>query len=812
MGSRMRLKQEGSHEAMQRSLAWTLMWSVAALGALAGCNSHKSECNFQGGGGPLDHYKHMATEIDYPDVCRPPVSPADMTLSPLAIGKDQPPEYWDMPLEEAMQLALANSTVLRDLSGVVLRSPQNLRTIQDPAITETDPRFGVEAALSAFDANFQYSGYFEKNDRAINNQFFGGGTRELQQDLQTYIAQLSKKTAIGTELTLTNNVNYDFSNAPGNQFPGAWQTIIDGAFRQPILQGGGMTFNRIAGPNGVPGLFSGVMLARLNTDVSLTDFEIGVRDLSSNVENAYWDLYLAYRYLYAAVQDRDRALEYWRTIHAQFVAGREGVDAGMEATARELYFQFEEDVDNAWNGRLLEGTRTYNGSSGGTLRASTTIRGSDGVRVAERRLRLLIGLPISDGRLIRPGDDPPMAKVLFDWDQIVQEAITRRAELRRQKWIIKRDELVLAASRNYLLPRFDAIGRYRWRGLGQELINPVRQPDPFDNAWQNLTGGDYQEWQLGFELQVPIGFRKAHVTVRNAELMLARSRTILWEQEREVVHDLSNSVGDVARSYDVAQAAFNRRRAARDRLQAEQTAYETGVKLKPDAMIEAFRQFNEIDGRFYIALVEYALAIKNVHFEKGSLLDYNEIQLAEGPWPRKAYADAAERNSLRWFPRRLDYILRRGPQFSHGAVDQDTVSPDATVEMLPPPPADPTGEAVQPLPVPPSNLPEPGPDGAQPLNRGTAPQEGPPPLEDDLSRGYDPAVLPASGQAPPTMIGPDSAIAGDTPPGPFLTSESPSINPASEAPAAASGQSIGPAPAPPLGRPTRRLSLPLNAN
>ena len=35
----------------------------------------------------------------------------------------------------------------------------------------------------------------------------------------------------------------------------------------------------------------------LITDISLADFEIGLRDFVSNVENAYWDLYFAYRNL-----------------------------------------------------------------------------------------------------------------------------------------------------------------------------------------------------------------------------------------------------------------------------------------------------------------------------------------------------------------------------------------------------------------------------------------------------------------------------------------------------------------------------------
>ncbi len=52
---------------------------------------------------------------------------------------------------------------------------------------------------------------------------------------------------------------------------------------------------------------NGVLLARVNTDISIAEFEAGVRDLVSNVENAYWDLYFAYRDLDAKITARDSA-------------------------------------------------------------------------------------------------------------------------------------------------------------------------------------------------------------------------------------------------------------------------------------------------------------------------------------------------------------------------------------------------------------------------------------------------------------------------------------------------------------------------
>ena len=53
-------------------------------------------------------------------------------------------------------------------------------------------------------------------------------------------------------------------------------------------------------------------------------------------------------------------------------------------------------------------------SSGGTF------RGVAGVQVAERRLRLVLGLDISDGRQIRPADEPTLGDLAPPADDDVE--------------------------------------------------------------------------------------------------------------------------------------------------------------------------------------------------------------------------------------------------------------------------------------------------------------------------------------------------------------------------------------------------------
>ena len=620
-----------------------LMIAAALIGAAWGCSAREERSR---SATPAAGFTPGLLSIEYPTAV-PPSEDLLATPPPNSLARAEPAAYRDLSLEQAVQTALANNRILRDLGGQLLRTPQNAQAVYNPALQETDPRFGVEAALAAFDASWSSTAFFEKNDRALNNQFFGGGTRLLQQDAYVFQNQLTKRAATGTALTLRQYTDYDANNAPGNAFPSAWNSNIETEFRHPLLQGGGLDFNRIAGPGAAAGNYNGVLVARINTDVSLADLETGVRTLLSDVENAYWDLYYAYRDLDAKIAARNTALETWRRIHTLYATGRRGGEAEKEAHAREQFFRFEEEVQNALAGQPLDGTRTNNGSSGGTF------RGLGGVQVCERRLRLLVGLPLADGELLRPSDEPHPAPLAYDWQPMVAEALARRVELRRQRWIVKRRELELSAARNFLLPQFDAIGRYRWRGFGDDLLGGSN--GRFGDAVGTLFGGDFQEWQLGMELNVPIGFRRAHAAVRNAELHLSRERALLRELERQVVHDLSTATAEADRAFAVVQTTYNRRVAAGEQVEAAQAAFDAD-KATLDFVLESQRLLADAAVRHDRALVEHAIATKNVEFEKGSLLDSLGVRLTESPWVARAYRDATRPDFAR-SAGPLNYIL-----------------------------------------------------------------------------------------------------------------------------------------------------------
>ncbi len=571
------------------------------------------------------------TQLQFTEVCSVPCvdSGAAEQMSPLDLNENMlsADHVRSMTLQECIQLALSNSTVMRDLGGTVIRSPQSIGTNIDPALTYSDPRVGEEAALSAFDANFFVNNYFERNDRGLNNQFFGN-KGQFKQDLNTTQAGVSKRSATGGFYAFRNVTNYDRNNQLSNRFPfDSWETYVEAEVRQPLLQGAGTEFNRIAGPGAVAGQLNGVLLARVRTDVSLIEFERGVRDLLAEVENSYWDLYYAYRDLEARIDVRDIAQE---TLELQ---DENATSRGKIAQAKEQVYRFQAEIVDSLNGRPLDATRTNNGSSPGTFRSN------GGLRISERRLRLLVGMPINDGTLIKPSDAPFSAPVAYDWSSSISEALRRRAEIRRQKWTVKQRELELVANRNFLKPQLDVISRYRFRGFGEDFLGP-------DSASSSLYGGQFQEWQVGLEYNLPVGFRRAHAAVQNSRLSLARETQILKEQERFIHYALSNAISEGKRAYENMNLQRKRLDEIVVQLNAIEAKGDQGEKAELDVRLETHRRLLDARLRYHQAEVEYALALRNVNFEKGTLLDYCNVDLVEAMTAGKAYIDATERRDF----------------------------------------------------------------------------------------------------------------------------------------------------------------------
>lgn len=596
---------------------WRPVVALLLLMLVSGCrNAKPDETAFNN----TDEVDSVMARVDHPEA--DPIVHEDISqpVTLKTLGRGNTPEYWDVTLDEVLGISMMNSQVLRDLGATILRAPGLVQTRYTRLIQQSDPRFGMEAALSVYDAQLFGSAMFQDNYHIANNLLLSGTDSLFSQDKHDYVAQLSKLSATGGQMSLRSLTDYDHNNVVSHLFSTAWQQQFEAEMRQPLLQGGGLTFNRIAGPGAIPGVSNGVLIAKVNTDITAVDFERGVRDYISDTVNAYWDLYFAYRDLDAKRLAMTRSRETWEAYKVQQDEGRES--AASEALAREQYFRFQSEMQDAVAGKVGQRSQVNNGTTGGVF------RGVNGVQVAERRLRLLVGLPVNDGRSMRPIDDPEVAPVDFNWDSIVTESLRRRPEVRAQRLLVKRRELELLAAQNFLAPRLDAVGTARVRGLGHDFAGGGNAGG-YGSALDELGTLNYREYSAGLEFSMPLGFRRAHAGVSNAEFLLARDRAVLTEQERQILHDLSNTLADADRAFEQVQTNQNRYLAAEDALEGLEANRREGLTINLEQLLDIQRRLTEAQSRYYQSRVEYAIALKNVHVEKGSILEYASMGMID---------------------------------------------------------------------------------------------------------------------------------------------------------------------------------------
>ena len=499
----------------------------------------------------------------------------------------------DLSDTEMISLALANSPVLRPLGIRVLDQPGGAATIYDRAITATDPFYGPQAALAQFDSQLAASLDSQNNDRVFNNTTLGGNVQELTQDFGNLNLGLQKRMLGGGTVGLNSVTTYDNNNRQGNIFPSYWERQLEASIRQPLARGAGRQYNEIAGPNATPGFnFSnGIVIARLNTQISDTEFEVALRKFVSGLYSTYWELASQYENYESINRAADVAYKTWQMTLAKREARLEGGEANREAESRAKFYRYRRELQLA-------------------------LGGPSGLYVTERRLRQQMGVPLVDGCVYRPSVSPFVAPVLFDFDTLIAEAMGQRAELRGQSIRVQQQQLRLVASKNFLLPQVDAIGRYRMRGFGDDLYGDGQR---FSSANQDLFSLDHQEWQFGLEMGLTAGRRQAHAAVQNASLQLHRERAILLEQQREIRHEVSDAYAAVLSAYTAFETSNSQVQAARERLDSSQALYE-GDKLQIEFLLDAQAELLQAEQSRIADQIQYSNALVQIGNATGTLL------------------------------------------------------------------------------------------------------------------------------------------------------------------------------------------------
>ncbi len=626
-----------------------------------------------------------------------------------------------LTLKEAIAIALEQGTVggpatnpgfasdnLPQFTGRGISGTDTIRAFAlDPAVAGAE----VERALSKFDARWINAITWNKQDQPTLTlqQSFSNG------DSATLSSTLAKPLPTGGVAGITFSTNYlSLSNPPTNtQFVAlstSYTPRLQFIFEQPLLQGFGVEINQLT-PNFpgsvlIPGLrqsggigTDGILLTRIRRDQSRYQFDAEVNQMLLNVETAYWNLYSAYYNL---------------------AAQEEGLKQSLDS-----YFFFRERFEKG----IARPSPVYQVLAQVQLFRAQVVTARGQVLAAERQLRGLLGMRSDDGTRLVPVDEPTLVPYRPDYYELATEALQNVPELMIARQELKAQQLNLILQRNLRRPDLRFFSSYDIAGLGSRLDG-----DPSVNALHNFITNQFNSWQVGLRLDMPLGFRDGNALVRQAQLNLYRTYWQLTDAERKRREFLTEQYRRVVQNYELIRDRRAQRVALEEYARLEKQFRDIGDPKVPYEttilnLIQAQRDLATATAQEFQSIADYNIALATLEYAKGTIQRYNNVSVADGPLPPHVAKKAADHFRAREAALKLrehpaDLPLGPLPQCLPGG---DLIDPAA----LPAPPGGPPTakpweatlpNAPAPIPLQPETAP--APKGPTPAPSGTAPPSG----------------------------------------------------------------------------------------
>jgi len=546
----------------------------------------------------------------------------------------KPPRY--MMLRECIALALEQGNIGQlapnnfgfkneQISQFANRIATGTDAIRAFAIDPASAAAEVERSLSRFDARWVTSMQWQKIDQPTAAQFL---SFQNSQDAAQFNSTLAKPLPTGGVAGITFSTTYSkFSPQAASQTALVNPNYIPQlqfSLEQPLLRLFGVEINQIAniiplqtGSITLPNLTSlsgngteGILITRLRVDQNRANFDLEINYMLANVEAAYWNLYAAYYNLYAQEEGLRQAFEGYRFIRIRVELGTAPPQDLDQIQAQ--FHRFQRQVYLA-RGQVLE---------------------------SERQLRGLIGLRSDDVVRLVPIDEPNLAPYLPDFHEAANDTIAMRPELMIARQDLKFQQLNLILQRNLRRPDLRSYATYNVSGLGTRLggstldFNNAGGTSP-GNAFGALAANRFNSWTVGLRLDVPIGFRDANGLVREAQLALARSYVQLRDSELKAIEYLAAQYRRVIETHaEIAPA-----RAERESLQRYLYRIREVIRIGSWNQ-QYFLNYLTVQQQLAAAIAtesqaiaNYNIALATFEFAKGTIQQYNNVTIGEGPLP-----------------------------------------------------------------------------------------------------------------------------------------------------------------------------------
>jgi outer membrane protein TolC len=528
-----------------------------------------------------------------------PPAPIPPNLPPRTVSNPQPETTdWQLSLDEAIAISLANARVIRVLTGTT--AVASGQTIYDAAITNTT----IDQAQAVFDPVATWNNTWTRTDTPFgefstpsitaltgvngttSTLLPGTSTSALQSIItsnptDTYLsdASLTKTNVLGGKWSLEwiENPTRIANLGPFPLNPETPRSVTL-SYTQPLLLGGGFQVN-----------MAPIVIARLNTEQSFFQYKDSVQELVRGTAEAYWNLVQARVNVWARKIQEQQSKEAYEREDARLKTGFS--DIGTVSQTRVTYYQFR----------------------------ATRIAAEADVLTREGALRNLLYLPASDQRQIIPTSAPASARLPHDWNEILQLAEQRRPDVIELKIVLEADQQRLIQADNQSLPRLDAMALYRWNGLSGEMPNDM-----------GLTTrpGQYYDWSVGINFSVPLGLRQGRALVRQQRLLIERDRANVEQEIHLAVAQLAATLRDLDSAYEQYLAYKETRTAADINLRVQNEKFRTGQTIYLN-VLQALNDWGNAVSSEAQQLLLYNIALATLERQTGTILETHGLIFAE---------------------------------------------------------------------------------------------------------------------------------------------------------------------------------------
>jgi outer membrane protein TolC len=204
--------------------------------------------------------------------------------------------------------------------------------------------------------------------------------------------------------------------------------------------------------------------------------------------------------------------------------------------------------------------------------------------------------------------------------QMISDALKNRTELLESSLVLENSELSRKTARNALLPSLSVYGFYAGTGYGGT-------PNPLNNTGSNVPGGfagavdnafNYSspEYQMGFQLMVPLRNRVAKADQYRTELEYRQSQVYLEELKKRIRIEVRNARFALEQGASRVDAARHARDLAQKTLDITQQEQKLGAGSNQQTL----------SAEHDLALAESALVTAETDYEKARI----EVRRATG--------------------------------------------------------------------------------------------------------------------------------------------------------------------------------------